>query len=124
MEEVKFEMQGDIPSKKNSRIFVSGGRGGFTVPGAFHQKWHKEMMSAVKGVRFGEIPFTKAEVEIVFYPSTKRAGDLTNKAESIMDFLVDCGILSDDNWNVCSKLTLEFGAVDRVNPRAVVTLKV
>jgi hypothetical protein len=123
MEEVSFSIDGDIPSKKNSRSFVSTRYGGFTVPGAFYQKWHREVMKGVKGIRFGNIPFAKVEVLIVFYPSTKRRADLTNKAESIMDFLVDCGILTDDNWHVCSKLTLEFGAVDRKNPRAVVTLR-
>lgn len=35
-----------------------------------------------------------------------------------MDFLVDNGLLVDDNWFEVEKLFLEFGGIDRDNPRA------
>ena len=125
MKTVFFTIHGDVPSKKNSRIFVAGGRGGFTIPGKYHQDWHKnasrEMLALLHKT---PCAVTKAQVSIVFYPLTYRKSDLTNRAESIMDLLVNCGVLVDDNWFAVKKLTLQFGGVDRKDPRAVVTLKV
>lgn len=57
-------------------------------------------------------------VELTFYPSTKRRGDLDNKAASILDLLVDCKIITDDSWFIVPKLVLKFGGIDRLNPRA------
>lgn len=48
--------------------------------------------------------------------------DLTNKAESVMDLLVDCGIIVDDSWQVVEKLTLRIGGIDKKNPRVVVEI--
>jgi Holliday junction resolvase RusA-like endonuclease len=66
----------------------------------------------------GVQPIGKPEhISLKFFPKTRRAGDLTNKAESVMDCLVDNGILEDDNWFVCGSLWLQFGGVDKENPR-------
>jgi hypothetical protein len=59
---------------------------------------------------------------ITFYPPDRNAGDLTNKAESIMDLLVDMEILEDDNWFICSDIHLKFGGVDKQNPRAEIEI--
>ncbi|MCK4521393.1 MAG: hypothetical protein KAU20_02380 [Nanoarchaeota archaeon] len=40
-----------------------------------------------------------------FFPDLKVA-DLTNKADSVMDLLVDFGIIKDDSWLVCPELHL------------------
>lgn len=57
------------------------------------------------------------------FPNSKRKADLTNKAESIMDALVDAGVLEDDNWFVCGDIRLLFGGIDRLNPRAEVEIE-
>lgn len=61
-------------------------------------------------------------IELILYPSTKRRADLTNKAESILDLLVDCRIIEDDNWFVVPKVILQFGGVDKTNPRVEITI--
>ena len=61
---------------------------------------------------------------MTIYPPDRRKADLTNKAESIADLLVDNGFLADDNWTVVPKVVLTFGGVDRENPRAVVVLRI
>lgn len=61
-------------------------------------------------------------VELIFYPSTRRKADATNKAESIMDLLVDAGIIEDDNWFIVPELSLKFGGVDKLNPRAEIII--
>lgn len=67
-------------------------------------------------------PIDKCRIQIDFYAPDKRSGDLTNKAESILDALVDAKILMDDNWFVCNDVHLRLIAVDRENPRAQITI--
>lgn len=61
-------------------------------------------------------------VQITIFADTARRADLTNKAESIMDLLVDNYILEDDNWFAVPHIELEFGGIDKKNPRAEINL--
>lgn len=116
-----FTLNGDVPSKKNSKTVVCRGSRPFIFPSEAHRKWHKEQLLTLKGRLYK--PFDVVRVtEITFYPSTARKSDLTNKAESIMDLLVDAGIIEDDNWYVVGVLNLRFGGVDRENPRAEINI--
>lgn len=93
------------------------------VPSAQHESWHQETMYRLKTHKnaIGP-PIEQCRVEIDFYPSSLRKADLSNKAESIMDALVDAGIIKDDNWFVCPDLHLKRLAPDKINPGAVVRI--
>lgn len=108
---------GNVPSKKNSKIMVCRGRVPILLPSSNYQKWHKDAISQLSGVD----KITTDTITLTFFPESKRSGDLTNKAESIMDTLVDAGLLEDDNWFVVGNLNLRFGGVDKVNPRCVIS---
>lgn len=79
--------------------------------------WHKDCSKQLQKIPIGDI----MELTILFYFPDARRTDLTNKAESIMDLLVDNGILKDDNWNEVPRLILQAGGIDRMNPRAEIT---
>ncbi len=117
-------IHGSIPSKKNSRnIFC---RGGFPIslPSNKYREWHEDAMKSLivpKELR-KIMPVKLAGIEITIYPRTRAKSDLTNKAESLMDFLVDAGILEDDNWFVCPQILLRFGGVDGKAPRAEISI--
>jgi Holliday junction resolvase RusA-like endonuclease len=116
-----LSIPGRIPSKKNSkRLGMAGGR-----PRIFsshdYEAWHEEMMFRVKKYR-PKKPLLSASVAITFFAENRRAFDLTNKAESIMDLLVDAEILADDCWSVVPQVYLRFGAVDAKNPRAEISI--
>lgn len=85
-----------------------------------HRKWIVEAAKQIEGIQ--PIPGVQFAT-LTFYPSTRRRSDLTNKAESIMDLLVDAGILEDDNWFVVPKVTLLFGGIDKDNPRVEIELR-
>lgn len=93
-----------------------------SFPGANYRQWHTDASKQLLGKR-KHFQADQVQVDLVFYPKTKRAGDLTNKAESIMDVLVDNGILGDDNWYMVPKISLSFGAVDPKNPRVEIEIK-
>jgi hypothetical protein len=80
--------------------------------------WHKEQSRALLGTP--PLP-NPCSLTIVIYLPDARKTDLTNKAESIMDLLVDNAILEDDNWNCVPILLLISGGIDRANPRAEIT---
>ena len=98
-----FVLDGNIPSKKN--------RVRFGKNGTYHDKkftdWHKQayLQLASQWKETGWIAKTQF-VTISFTFESRRIKDLTNAAESVMDLLVDCGILKDDNFIVVSHLDL------------------
>lgn len=121
MGRIKITISGRIPSKKNSkRVFPRGNRV-IVIPSENHEVWHEEQSYRIKRFR-PKKPIEKCEIEITFYAPDKRKADLSNKAESIMDLLVDNLFIVDDNWFVCGDLPLHFGGVDKINPRAEIII--
>lgn len=55
----------------------------------------------------------RCRVELEFTFLTRHKADLTNKAESVMDLLVDSGVIEDDNHFVVERLSLVSLGVDR-----------
>ena len=86
-----------------------------------HGVWHADALWQLKEQRTRPME-GKIGVEMMFYFPDKRRADLTNKAESVMDLLVDAGIIKDDNASVCPEVLLRFGGVDRERPRVEVGL--
>lgn len=119
--DLRLTINGSIPSKKNSRISYTRGNRVINIPSNKYREWHKDasaqLMAQGKPKQLG-VCF----IEIEFYADTKRKFDLTNKAESIMDLLVDNGVLEDDNCYCVQKVSLRFGGVDRERPRADIVL--
>lgn len=114
---------GRIPSKKNSKRIVTNGAGRpFIISSEDYVNWHEQKMWELARNR-PATPFQHAEISIKFYPPHRIKGDLTNKAESIMDLLVDARYLVDDNWFALAHVCLTFGEVDPKNPRAEVHLQ-
>ena len=61
--------------------------------------------------------------ELVLYPPDKRLFDISNRAESLMDLLVDAKIIEDDNYKIVPELLIKFGEIDREKPRAEIIIK-
>lgn len=116
---MKLTLYGDTPSKKNSKSLVFRGGRTFIFSGKNYQSWHKAQVKELAGV---ESIKGSVVADVVIYSGTARKGDLTNKAESVMDLLVDCGIIEDDNWCIVPEVRLKYGGIDRQNPRAEITI--
>lgn len=110
----KIIITGRIPSKKNSVGMMVRGNRVFKFPNSRYQEWNKDALLQLKGKE--KIP-NGSWLVLKFYMPDNRSCDLTNKAESIMDTLVDSGLLEDDSWQIIPNLTLQFEGVDKVNPR-------
>lgn len=109
------------------------GRRPLLLPSKKFKEWHMDAMGQMAAWKSGEVAkgengwdlkiIDEAKIEIIFYPPDRIRGDLTNKAESIMDLLVDCGVLRDDNWFLVGELVLRMGGVDRERPRAEIMVE-
>lgn len=119
----RFGIVGRIPSKKNSKRIMRG-RGGQPFIGCSkdYAKWQKENLAQLK-LEYGHPNNGKRfAVTIEFTVGDRRAFDLTNKAESIMDLMVDAGVIDDDNFNVVPSVTLKYAGYEKGRWYALVTL--
>ena len=116
---MKIILKGRIPSKKNSKRMIFSRGSPRLISSAAYLAWQREQSYLLKKLKQ---PITKGQALIIFYAPDNRSADLTNKAESIMDLLVDNNILLDDNWFVVMNLTLNFMGVDKKDPRAEVDI--
>lgn len=119
MESIRYTLTGRIPSKKNSKMIVPnwkaiksklagrnpGGQLFWLFPSSAHKKWHgpasAELMAQPRKSGFIE-NISKVIIEFSF--GDRRKADLTNKAESVMDLLVDNKIIIDDSWQEVPKI--------------------
>lgn len=116
---MEINITGDVPSKKNSRnLFVKNGRI-INIPNKRYKDWLDDSLmqcQSLKNAYRNAIPVEKAErVIVTIYPSNKRKFDLDNRLGSIMDFLVDLGIITDDNYTVIPEIKISVGEVRKNN---------
>ena len=110
---MKIIILGLTPSKKNSKIMSCRGNRPCLFPSSKYTAWHKDAMMQVMGKQ----PIQSKELILTFFAGDNRKYDLTNKAESVMDLLVDVGLIEDDNYSIISDLHLHFGGVEKNNAR-------
>jgi Holliday junction resolvase RusA-like endonuclease len=122
---IKIVLAGMAPAKKNSKRWIQRGGLRFLVPSERHETWHGgafvEVLRQTKGVR-QKMPLNVQKIEMTFYCADKRRRDSTNCAESIMDLLVDVGVIKDDNMIEVPELRLVYGGVVKENARTEIII--
>ncbi len=122
---IKLIIYGRVPSKKNSRRLTARYGRVMSFPSKDYSDWHGDACRQM--LRYRRIlptsPIETSIIRIVIFAPNRIKGDLTNKAESIMDLLVDNRIITDDNWFNVGEIVLTFGGVDKKEPRAEVEIK-
>lgn len=102
---------GRIPSKKNSKRILRNFSTGkpFIASSASYKNWEAQTLYCLKPQVMTQVPQTIEKTKFVsinFIFPDRRRKDLTNKAESIMDILVDLGVLKDDDFITVPNLLL------------------
>lgn len=126
MNKLKLVFKGRIPSKKNSKRIVMRGKRPLLLSSAEHVQWHSEQSYELnKQIAGLNLPIKDIkDLTLEFYAPDFRSADLTNKAESIMDLLVDKKIIEDDNWFKVPSISLKMIKVDKNDPRCEVGIVV
>lgn len=120
-----FTIHGETPSKKNSRILNTKTKKSF--PNRRYVKWHEaavaEIMSCIARGDAERVPPGKRVVLMfTFYHGDERKRDDDNQLSSVLDTLVDAGILVDDKWKVVP-FKFVYNDLDRENPRVEVCIE-
>lgn len=91
----------NIFSKKNSKRAFRG----IVLPSANYVEWNKRISNILKKYTFVYNKFP-CKITISSISHDKRRADIDNKATSILDLLVDNGIIPDDNKFVVQQLVI------------------
>ena len=67
-------------------------------------------------------PIEKCKITITYYFKDKRRRDPGNFDKFVLDFLVESGFITDDNYFVIKEFTTK-GKVDKNNPRMEIEIK-
>lgn len=105
-------------------MIVCRGKFPMNMPSAKYKEWHKDASAQLAEQKIEPIVGPIVQIAISFVAPDRRKFDLTNKAESIMDLLVDNGIIEDDNYSIVPRVTLVFVGVDKENCGADITMYV
>jgi len=118
----KLIVHGNVVSLKNSKqLFVNSRTGKhFITSSVASKQWVKDSLWQLKGVK----PVTDypTGVTMVFYFKGKHRKDLDNVCSSVMDVLRDSGILVDDDYTHVDTINLQFGGIDKSDPRVEIYL--
>lgn len=120
---MKITLQGETPSKKNSRINTKSGK---SFPNQRYMKWHNAVVSQLHYLLFTKqiASFTDKTVRmtIIFYHGDNVRRDSDNQLSSVLDTLVDAKILSDDNWKVLPEKHI-YDRYEKHNARCEIELE-
>lgn len=94
----------ETPSKKNSRVVDR--RTGRTFPNKRYTEWHKAASLYVRQSHAHPLDDGPFALYLEFTHGDKIRRDSDNGVSSILDMLVDCGVLPDDNWMVVQKINV------------------
>lgn len=104
----RFVLPGEVPAKKNNRRTLPGGR---TIPSKGYMKWHSaarlRLMTQRRSQGIGRPLSSPLSVTITLTHGDLRRRDGDNGATSVLDTLMDAGIIEDDRWTVCRRVTIE-----------------
>jgi len=121
MIEYHYEIPLETPSKKNSR--VTNRKTGRSFPNKLYVQWHKEASSILASQGLPDTPIgSRVYVYGSFVRKDRRRRDNNNSGASILDLLVDVGILEDDNDEIVVMETWEKVGVDKDRPMAKISI--
>lgn len=129
-EEIKYTIQGDPRTKKNSLMIAGKGRR-CPACGKLEKQWvrqskaHDEFAKAAKW-QLRPVPTepisSQVNVRCLFYMKTRRIVDGLNLLATIDDLLVSTGILADDNSRIVVAHDGSRVLYDPQNPRVEITI--
>ncbi len=117
----KITINNQVIAKKNSqRVVRMGSRYAIRASKAY-EKYAKTAIQEASVYKYtGNYPCV---VEMYFYRQTKRSFDLDNMQGSILDILVNAGVIIDDSMNhVIPRIRGHGWEIDKDNPRTEIRI--
>lgn len=105
---LEFHLEGEVPSKKNSRINTRSGR---SFPNQKYVHWHDTALVPVNlqwHLQSKKEPIKgPCALSVTFYHGDLKQRDSDNQLSSILDLLKDAGVIPDDNWKIVRKISVD-----------------
>lgn len=119
-----FELRGETPSKKNSRINTRSGR---SFPSKRYTMWHdraiQELCILQKTNKITPLSEDKRiSITFTFFHGNLKRRDSDNQCSSILDTLIDAGIIPDDNWKIIPRKII-VDEYDKGNPHCIIEIQ-
>lgn len=100
---VELTLEGNVPSKKNSRVRT---RSGSYIPNRNFYDWQNDALKQVR-TQCRQSHLSGVGIEVIIYFGTNIRADLDNRLTSILDMLVEGMILRDDKWQDVPRLAVQ-----------------
>lgn len=109
---ITLYIDGETPAKKNNRINTKSGR---SFPSKRYQEWHDvarlQVLSQMRTQKVSSSVKIPCKVSITFVHGDLVRRDSDNATSSILDLLMDCKVIEDDNWKIVRELHIRNGFV-------------
>ncbi len=117
---MKIVILGDPVVKKNTKKFSFKTRSTY-----YSERWLQWEEYALIQLKMMKVDTCKtlSKISLTFFPKTRRRFDLTNMAEGTQDVLVKAKIIVDDDWKTIPSISIDFGEVDKANPRTEIEIQ-
>ncbi len=122
---MKLTISGNTPSQKNRKIISQNRATGrpFLRTAPQVKNWQAiaeiELREQFTGFKVSDYPIS---LNIVVYFDNLRRRDLDNALSTIMDALVAADIIEDDSNKFVESISISYGGIDKISPRAEVFL--
>lgn len=115
---VEIRLEGNVPSKKNSRINRFDGK---SFPSKKYYDWHKYAIQQVRlQTRARFFKPVSIHAKIIF--GTNVRADIDNRLTSILDMLTDALVICDDKWQSVPKISA-CAEYDKGKPGAIIIIE-
>lgn len=114
---------GQVPAKKNNKRIVYNKKTNrpFIISSDRALDWKEYAHYQLKAQPHPQLD-CDAYIKMVFFNKDRRRHDLDNMGATVLDFLVEEKVIEDDNCERLSNLLLQYGGVDKDNPRVEISI--
>lgn len=122
---MKLTVTGNVPSQKNRKIISVNRATGrpFLRSAPQVKEWQAsaliQLQQQFKGFVVTDYPIN---LNIVVYYDNNRRHDLDNALSTVMDALAAAGVIEDDSTKYVECIVVQFGGLDKENPRVEIYL--
>lgn len=108
-----FYIDGEVPSKKNANKFNT--KTCCVYKTKHYQQWHDvarlQVQSQMRKQNISSSINEPVKLSVTFVHGDLARRDSDNATSSILDLLMDCKIIEDDNWKIIRELHIRNGYV-------------
>lgn len=105
-----------LPFPVSVNALYNGGSGQKRFPSKKYKAW------LVACPRLPNLQLSNISIHYRFFFPDNRMRDMENNVKCVSDYLVKCGVIVDDCWQIVNEMHLTHGGIDKKNPRVEIDI--